>query len=340
MESNDGDITKGVIPPEAVRPHLVLLGAGASRAACPNGDVNGRSLPVMRDIVQTLDLTADLIGAGLSAPYDDFEAIYSALHDAGKNLAISKLDEAIDSYFSALRLPPEPCLYDHLLLSLREKDALATFNWDPFLCQAWLRCKRLTDQLPHLITLHGNVGMGYCADHEKIIVTLRDQRCPRCGKPTKRSRLLYPVAHKDYTSDPDIVASWSDMRNVMKSAYVFTIFGYSAPASDVEAKAIMVDGWGRAASREYEEIEIIDIVEREKLARNWEEFICDSHYRVTESFYSSTLGRYPRRGCESVWDQTMEMRLWEPYRSPQGLNWDELGQWLQPLLDSEDRVRS
>ena len=31
-------------------PHVVLLGAGASRAVCTNGDKHGRKLPLMSDL--------------------------------------------------------------------------------------------------------------------------------------------------------------------------------------------------------------------------------------------------------------------------------------------------
>lgn len=31
------------------KPHVVVLGAGASRATCPDGDKNGRKIPLMRD---------------------------------------------------------------------------------------------------------------------------------------------------------------------------------------------------------------------------------------------------------------------------------------------------
>ena len=32
-------------------PHVVMLGAGASVAAFPNGDKNGRKVPLMKDLV-------------------------------------------------------------------------------------------------------------------------------------------------------------------------------------------------------------------------------------------------------------------------------------------------
>lgn len=37
-------------------PHVIILGAGASRAPCPNGDKTGRILPLMNDFIDILDL--------------------------------------------------------------------------------------------------------------------------------------------------------------------------------------------------------------------------------------------------------------------------------------------
>lgn len=37
-------------------PHIVIVGAGGSRAACPEGDQNGRHLPVMADLIDTVGL--------------------------------------------------------------------------------------------------------------------------------------------------------------------------------------------------------------------------------------------------------------------------------------------
>ena len=39
-------------------------------------------------------------------------------------------------YFSSLALPEHPSIYDYLVLGLRPKDVIATFNWDPFLMLA------------------------------------------------------------------------------------------------------------------------------------------------------------------------------------------------------------
>ena len=42
------------------RPHVVILGAGASLAAFPNGDANGISLLLMSDFKEKVGLEGDL----------------------------------------------------------------------------------------------------------------------------------------------------------------------------------------------------------------------------------------------------------------------------------------
>lgn len=41
---------------EVGKPHVVILGAGASYAAFPNGDKNGKKLPLMNNFVETLGI--------------------------------------------------------------------------------------------------------------------------------------------------------------------------------------------------------------------------------------------------------------------------------------------
>jgi hypothetical protein len=42
-----------------------------------------------------------------------------------------------------LKLPEEATIYDYLVLSLRSPDIIATFNWDPFLYQAFERNRHI-----------------------------------------------------------------------------------------------------------------------------------------------------------------------------------------------------
>lgn len=65
--------------PRRVRPHLVLLAAGASRAACPNGDAVGCRLAVMADFVEVVGLGPLLERAGVDWRTSNFEELYSSL---------------------------------------------------------------------------------------------------------------------------------------------------------------------------------------------------------------------------------------------------------------------
>src|ERR1044071_19839 len=58
-------------------PHVIILGAGASVAACPSGDASGRRLPVMRNLVQIIGLESILENAGIKCePEDNLEILY------------------------------------------------------------------------------------------------------------------------------------------------------------------------------------------------------------------------------------------------------------------------
>lgn len=191
----------------------------------------------MCDLVGTLGLDRILAEAGINSAQRNFEDLYSDLcmrpeHERTRE----QIENEICDYFAAMELPEAPTIYDHLVLSLREKDIISTFNWDPFLFQACARNAAFA-KLPRIIFLHGNVAVGYCSsDRIKGPV---ESRCPKCGRPFTRSRLLYPIKQKDYTSDPFIRSEWKGLQSALRHAYVFTIFGYSAPESDVEAIALL-----------------------------------------------------------------------------------------------------
>jgi hypothetical protein len=239
-------------------PHLVLLGAGASRAACLSGDANGRTLPLMLDLVEATGVDRLLSKAHVGwAKGDNFEVLYQAMVvDANKASLVRDIEEQIRDYFCAIEIPERANLYDRLLLSLRAKDYIATFNWDPLLAQAYRRNSHLKE-LPTILFLHGNVEVGVCLhDRRKGFL---GHRCTTCDRPLEPTRLLYPVAQKDYASDPFIAQEWAAFRHVLKYAYLFTIVGYAAPASDVEAVSAMHAAWNQNESKELAEIDIVDV---------------------------------------------------------------------------------
>lgn len=314
------------------RPHVVILGAGASRAAFPEGDKYGRLLPLMNDLVATLDLGASLRDSGLD-PSANFESIYDQLAGREELGDVRKLvEDRVAEYFTGLKLPDRPTIYDYLVLSLRPKDYIATFNWDPFLYLACWRNHRAAP-LPETLYLHGCSIIGHCLDDRTM--GLVGSECSKCGKSFTPSRLLYPVGDKDYTSDRFISAQWKSLQFAMENAWLFTVFGYGAPASDAGAIALLDEAWGGSNKRNLEEIELINTQPESELLQSWERFIHSHHYRVTSDYFSSLLGRFPRRTCEAMWEQNMEAKFLEYKQVPRFETVGELQEWASALSSYE-----
>jgi hypothetical protein len=311
-------------------PHVVILGAGASVAACPQGDASGKKLPVMKNFLDVIDL-GDIPDI---EHRDDFEAVYSKLVGNPQHAERCKtIEGAIYDYFATLRLPPTPTIYDYLILSLRPKDVIATFNWDPFLLQALRRCYRQGDRAPTLLFLHGNVLVGFCSEHKCVGAT--DATCSVCKKPFTPSRLLYPVVDKKYDEDPLIVQDWQLLRRALEHAFMVTIFGYSAPKSDVVARELLLKAWGGGETRSLEQIELIDIREEDDLLETWDEFIHSHHYDVRKDFFGSWTANHPRRTGEAFWKQNMEAKWIHANPVPRDVTLEELVKWYEVLRAAE-----
>lgn len=288
--------------PSAVRPHVVLLGAGASRAAFPEGDVSGRRLPLMDDLMEAVGLEPLIkpIAAELSNE-KNFEKIYSMLKANPRHgHLVEKVEEKVDAYFSSLKMPMEANKYDFLLLSLREKDAIITFNWDPFLFDAYMRnvnVRRIAS-LPKIYFLHGNVRIGVCRYHPEKWGKRRGL-CPTCSNRFEGVPLLYPD-EKDYSSPEYIQRSWDDAKHLLKEAFVLTIFGYGAPDSDADAVDLLKTAWFKRSGRTIEHIEIVDIKSSSEIYACWEEFAPTKHLKPICSIWDSWIMMYPRRSVESI----------------------------------------
>lgn len=317
----------------ADRPHLVILGAGASRAACPSGDASGRQLPVMADLFEMLRLDDVVDRSALKEAGENFEAIYSRLAgDPDFSVAQSKIDERISAYFAELELPSQPTIYDQLVLSLRHKDVIATFNWDPFLWQA-LRRNASVSRPPQFFFLHGCAIVGYCEADKTQGRT--GTNCLKCDRPNKATRLLYPIADKDYVKDPYLASQWSSVSGALAQAFVVTVFGYSAPEADAAALDLLRKAWGSPDTRQFEEFEFIDIRPEAELSDRWEEFIFGGHSRCSVSFADSIIGRHPRRSCEAMHCELIEAEFLPDNRPPEFASLEEAHAWFRPLLDAE-----
>jgi hypothetical protein len=98
------------------RPHVVLLGAGGSLAAMPNGDRFGNKLPLMWNFLDVLGLRSLIERYGIAFSGDNFEELYSKwVDDPHLQVFVQELESEIRSYFSSLELPNYPTIHDHLL---------------------------------------------------------------------------------------------------------------------------------------------------------------------------------------------------------------------------------
>jgi len=313
-------------------PHVVILGAGASIASVIKGDKNGLRLPSMMNFVEILDLSKLLEDNGIESNRN-FELIYSDLHNTNPDSKLIKeVESRVYDYFSKLELPDKPTIYDYLVLSLREKDVIATFNWDPFLLQAYIRNQHVA-KLPKLLFLHGNVMLGICVKDK--LKGVNGSICNKCGNTLTPSKLLYPVANKDYISDSFISNEWTTLKNVLHQACVVTIYGYGAPESDKSAIELMSEAWGKVSSRNMEQIEIIDIKPETKLVKSWKKFIHTHHYETHKDFMKSFIALYPRRTGEAYITQYFDAKFLESNPLPQKLNFNDLWKWFDELKKYE-----
>jgi hypothetical protein len=323
--------------------HLVILGAGASLASTiRNPEKYRKVLPLMNNIVDVVGLNdiIDTLPENIKALKNKFEQLFSTLSESNGFEGICKeIETRIYNYFKALELPDEPTIYDYLVLSLRhKKDVIATFNWDPFLYHAYLRNGKFTNS-PGILFLHGTVALGY----NKL-----DGTSGPSGWFSKKNngyfkpiKLLYPVGKKDYNTDLFIKGQWESLSFELKHAERVTIFGYSAPNTDVEAIKILKNAWGTSDQRNMEQFELIDIREEKDVKKSWNGFIHSHHYDYSNSFFESSIALHPRRSVESYHHWSMPLTVSEAFQEgnplPQDFNTlHDLWNWYKPLIEAEE----
>lgn len=316
-------------------PHAVILGAGASRASFPQGDKYGRKLPLMTDFVETVGIGEFLSEHGVEHPDRNFEEIYDRLYrQTDRRQILQQLETLVYEYFAQMMIPDKPTLYDELILCLRAKDIIASFNWDPLLIQAYRRNSHIKG-LPKIVFLHGNVGVGAC-DNDKV-KGYADRRCSKCDKPFTKSPLLFPIRDKNYKERPFIANEWLELEAHLKYAFIVTIFGYSAPSADINAKSLMKLAWDKNEWRELSEMELIDIKGRNELSENWKEFITREHYGTFTEPRKSLIFLYPRRSCDAFAWAILQSDPWYDKPLPRFSSLHELQEWVQPLVLEELR---
>lgn len=323
--------------------HVVILGAGASIASnIRDPEIHGLKLPSMNDLPDVVGLNSLLSHFPKEWIEKNFEDTYSNIAENDPNNPyLEEMNSMIYSYFSRLKLPNKPTIYDYLVMSLRDKDVIATFNWDPFLYQAWWR-NYLHGSSPLLIFLHGNVAIGY--NEEKNMIGWAGSTSKRTGNYYEPTQLLYPVKHKNYNQDPFIKRGWEllqqRLNNDEYNTNNVTIFGYSAPKSDKEARNMMKRAWGNVDDRGIEQFEIIDIRKEDDVIDSWKDFIYPGHHDYVQNYFDSSLALYPRRTDEAYWYRyhpiTEEEAFVDANPVPQDFKtFEEMWDWYQPFIDAE-----
>lgn len=325
--------------------HVVILGAGASIASTMrNPERNGKRLPSMDNFVEVLGLEDIVAKVPENLKAENFEKLYGNLHSENpKNKILLEIERRIKEYFGGMELPDEPTIYDYMMLSLRGKDLIATFNWDPFLFQAFVRNAKFTNDLPRLSFLHGNVAIGYSKEDKRsgpVGMYMRNN-----GGYMEPTKLLYPVEQKNYNDDEFINMEWERatywLSKESRTVRV-TIFGYGAPESDVEAVSLLNNAWGTPDERDMEQFEIIDITPEAELRERWNGFIHTHHYDVTKSYFGSSLAANPRRTSESYFSHYKPLTPSQAFRGNNPIpdnfkTLQELWDWHKPLLEAEER---
>lgn len=316
------------------RPHVIILGAGASRAVCPDGEKNGAKLPLMRDFVECLNLKPKL--EEWNIPQNrNFEDIFSDLYEKEEFQKTRELESLIWTYMDKLRLPDTPTVYDHLVLSLRDKDFIASFNWDPLLLHAYHRNSNKGIELPRLAFLHGNVRQGFCEEHKRV--NYGGAKCERCQKPLKPTALLYPIKKKNYSENEVIKIAWNRLASHLDNAFMVTIFGYSGPKTDEEAINTIKEHW--KTDKFFDDTNFITTKNEEEVYDHWKPFVNTSHFQIHNNFYESELANYPRRTFENSWENNVEANFTEENPIPTKLDFAELWKWCNQFTKTEDDYR-
>lgn len=330
---------KGIEDVFSDRPHVVVLGAGASIAAMSQ-DRNGRPLPDMRGLESLPEIGELFRSAGITDAHGDFEAAYSRLRASGQFGEVGdQIDQIVWDYFAGIEIGDEPTIYDHLLLGLRSKDLVASFNWDPLIVQAELRLRAMgVADLPQVVFLHGNVAITACMEH-RVQGNVGDS-CPGCEATTEPVPLLYPVTKKNYEENPFIAYAWHALRWGLKYARIVTIFGYSAPQTDLAAIKEFKTAWGTPEKRQFEQFEFIvrPGSNHEGTRDRWDDFVHTHHYRIRDDFYDSRIALNPRRTDERFIRQHVDAHFVDVNPIPRDTDLETTIAWFRELMEYEQAV--
>jgi hypothetical protein len=158
--------------------------------------------------------------------------------------------------------------------------------------------------------------------------------CNECKELLQPTKLLYPVKQKNYQADEFIHGEWENLRLHIQHAYLVSVFGYSAPVTDVEAKKLMLEVWKKNTTKSLGALNIIDVKSETEVKENWKDFEAWS-MSVGESVWNTYLFIHPRRSCDAFAMATLQQSPWADNHCPKFETLEELQKWMIPLISEE-----
>lgn len=290
----------------------------------------------MNSVIPTLELGPLLEGVPSVAGITNFEQAYSALYEDVDSLGIrEEVERRVHKYFSEMRMPDQATLYDALVLSLTPNDAIFSFNWDPFLFDAWERNRHVAPP-PSIFFLHGNVRIEFCEDDSRTLKI--GTPCPTCGRRGRSLPLLYPTARKNYSSDPGIADAWVAAAEYLSECLTLTIFGYGAPSSDIDAVSLLKNAWLSRSERKLEHVQIINIEDSSALYERWRDFTPTGHMDVVEDFRDSRIALWPRRSVQALLLAMSTGLPAQQFPTPRTTELSDLQSFIRSVASHEDKI--
>ncbi len=318
-----------------VDPHVVIVGAGASKAACAT-DKRNCSVPLLKNILEVLSVDELLLKYGFIAKdISDFEEFYSDIYGNPIYEALClQLECEVYNYFSKLELPDDVNLYDYLILSLTSKDLIISFNWDPFLLQAYRRNIEVSN-LPQLAFLHGNVGVGIC--NTCRVKGYYGYDCPECYSKLEKMPLLYPIGQKDYNSNSVIRNEWRIAEEYLHKAAGVTIFGYGAPFTDNAAVELLKQALQKSNTKVICPVTIINLFSvKEEQLKKWSAFYDPTMTTYVDKFQDTMLWQNPRVSLETLFDAILQQHPRGNFKSLKNFSsLTELQEFIQTINEFE-----
>lgn len=97
----------------------------------------------------------------------------------------------------------------------------------------------------------------------------------------------------------------------------------------------MKDAWKLNNRFNLNEIEVVDILSRNKVEDNWEKFFHKGHYGISNKIIHTKSFVYARRSCEHWGDAMFDLAPWMERRIPRYRKLEKLQKWVEPLIQEE-----